>query len=169
MILYVNGDAHSAGAHAQVPFSCAEEDADLWWMGAAPHPLNQDVCYATRLANTLKARLVLDTETGGTVDQIIAGCTKFVGSNKFLEPIIVVIGWPEITPEVAELHHKLNTLKVQHLFFSIKNHNQEPFLIPESYTNFCNIQGFAPKNGFYGPDAHQAWANQLIPYLTKIL
>lgn len=169
MILYVNGDAHTAAAYAAVPYSCAEQDVDLWWMGAAPHPANQDVSYATHLAKILKARLVLDTETGGTVGQIIAGTKKFIGSNKFLEPILVIIGWPEITPEVAEYHEKLNIIKVPHIFFSITEHHQESFLIPEPYIKFCNAAGFHQKNEFFGPDAHQAWANHLIKYIVPIL
>lgn len=169
MIIYANGDAHTAAAHAVAPYVCAEEDTELWWMGAAPHPQNQSAAFATRIAKVFKARLILDTETGGTTDKIISGCRKFVGSNKFLEPIIVIIGWPNITPEVADFHEQLNTIKVPHLFFSITEHNQESFLIPESYIKFCNSLGFIPSNGYYGPEAHQAWANHLIPHLTRLL
>lgn len=169
MILYVNGDNHSAAAHAAAPFCCAEEDTQLWWMGAAPHPANLEVAYSTKLADILKARLILDTETGGTVDRIIAGATKFIGSNKFKEQLIAIIGWPEITSEVADYHESLNTLEVPHIFFSINEHNQEPFLIPDSYIKWLTNQGFTPSHGFFDAKAHQAWANHLIPYLTKLL
>lgn len=169
MILYINGDAHSAGAQAKVPYNVAEDDFDLWYLGAAPHPANQDVTYGARLANILKARLILDTETGGTVEKIIAGARKFIGSNKFKEQLIVIIGWPKLTPEVAEFHQELNTLNVLHVFFSINKHNQEPFLIPETYTNWLTEQGHSQSNGFFDANAHQSWANVLIKYLVPLL
>lgn len=168
-ILYVNGDNHTAAAYAKVPYRVAEDDVDLWYLGAAPHPQNQDSSYGARLASILKARLILDTETGGTTDQIIAGAKKFIGSNKFKEQLIVVIGWPEITSVVNEFHRELNTLNVPHVFFSITENNQEPFLIPDSYIKWLTDQGFTPSNGFFEATAHQAWANHLIPYLTRIL
>lgn len=169
MILYVNGDHHSAAAWAAVPYRLAEDDANLWWMGVAPHPGNQEVSYGNRLAQILKARLILDTETGGSVDQIISGSRKFVGSNKFKEQLIVIIGWPEITPAISEFHDELNTLEVPHIFFSIKDNNQEPFLIPEAYLSFLSKNGFQNDNGYINSAGHLAWAAHLIPYLTKIL
>lgn len=117
----------------------------------------------------LKAKLILDTERGGTVEQIIAGSRNFIGSNKFKEQLLVIIGWPEITTEVAEYHQELNTLDVPHLFFSINQNNQEPFLIAESYINWLVDHGFTASNGFFDAHAHQAWANHLATHLTKIL
>lgn len=169
MILYVNGDVHSAGAHAVAPFTTAEEDFDLWYLGAAPHPKNQDASYGARLASILKARLILDTETGGNTAKIIAGAKKFIGSNKFKEQLVVIIGWPIITTDVAVFHEELNTLCVPHIFFSIKDHNQEPFLIPEAYLSLLTENGFIMENGFANSAGHQAWANHLIPHLTKLL
>ena len=169
MILYVNGDSHSAGAHAVVPFAKAEDDFDLWWLGAAPHPKNQEASYGACLAKLLKARLILDTETGGTVDQIIAGAQKFIGSNKFKEQLVVIIGWPEITPKVSEYHEMLNTLNVSHVFFSITAHNQEPFLTTDSYIDWLSGQGFTTSDGFFDYQAHQSWANYLLHYLTPLL
>lgn len=169
MILYVNGDLHTAGAHAVVPYSVAEDDFDLWYLGQAPHPANANVAYATRISQIVKARLVLDTETGGSTSKIIAGSQKFIGSNKFKEQLIVIIGWPKITPEVAEFHNQLNTLSVPHVFFSINTHNQEPFLIPESYLPWLSENGYQIINGYADAAGHQAWANHLISYLTKLL
>lgn len=169
MILYVNGDAHSAGGHANVPFVTADDDFDNWYLGAAPHPENIAATYGSRLASILKARLILDTETGGTTDRIITGAKKFIGSNKFKEQLIVIIGWPTITDAIASFHEELNTLEVPHVFFSIKENNQEPFLIPESYIKLLTENGFTATNGFFNGQAHQAWANHLLPYLTKLI
>lgn len=170
MILYINGDHHTAAAYAKVPYRVAEDDVALWYLGVAPHPQNQDVSYGTRLAQILKARLILDTETGGTTEQIIAGAKKFIGSNKFKEQLVVIIGWPDITPAVNDYHEELNTINAPHVFFSINQNNQEPFLIPESYTEWLTARGFVPnEHGYFDSQAHQAWANHLLSYLTRIL
>ena len=40
MILYVNGDSHTAAAEAVNPHAFAMDDGQLFYMGRAPHPEN---------------------------------------------------------------------------------------------------------------------------------
>ena len=40
MILYVNGDSHTAGAEAVNPYAFAEDDPNLTHLGRLPHPDN---------------------------------------------------------------------------------------------------------------------------------
>ena len=40
MILYVNGDSHTAAAEAVNPHAWAMDDGELFYMGRAPHPAN---------------------------------------------------------------------------------------------------------------------------------
>ena len=40
MILYVNGDSHTAAAEAVNSYSFAEDDPALFYMGRVPHPAN---------------------------------------------------------------------------------------------------------------------------------
>jgi hypothetical protein len=40
MILYVNGDSHTAAAEAVNPHAFAEDDSALFYLGRAPHPEN---------------------------------------------------------------------------------------------------------------------------------
>ena len=60
MILYVNGDSHSAGAEAVNPYCFAIDDPLYWGLGRRPHPDNERVSYGCQLANKLGAVLHCD-------------------------------------------------------------------------------------------------------------
>ena len=45
MMLYVNGDSHTAGAEAVNSHAFAEDDPDLFYLGRAPHPENLAVWF----------------------------------------------------------------------------------------------------------------------------
>ena len=45
MILYVNGDSHTAGAEAVNSHAFAEDDPALYHLGRLPHPENLEVSW----------------------------------------------------------------------------------------------------------------------------
>jgi hypothetical protein len=72
MILYVNGDSHSAGHDAVIP---------------GPNP---NVAYGHHVANALKYEYVCDAVAGCSNDSIIDRTLKYLESNT---PDFIIIGW----------------------------------------------------------------------------
>jgi len=58
LIVYVNGDSHSAGAEAVNTFCFADDDPRYRELGRRPHPDNLAVSYGQILANKFNAELV---------------------------------------------------------------------------------------------------------------
>ncbi len=90
MILYVNGDSHSAGAEAVNSYSFACDDSLYWNMGREPHPDNLRVSYGCELANMLGAILECQAESASSNDRIIR--TTYDALEIF-KPDLVIIGW----------------------------------------------------------------------------
>ena len=90
MILYVNGDSHSAGAEAAVPHAFAEDDPKYRFLGRIPHPANLEVSYGNVLANKLNADLHCDAESASSNSRIIRTTRAYIKNNT---PDLIVIGW----------------------------------------------------------------------------
>jgi hypothetical protein len=71
MILYVNGDSHTAAAEAVTPHAFAEDDSQYFYLGRAPHPANLAVSWGRRLADTLKMGLNCQAQAGGSNARIM--------------------------------------------------------------------------------------------------
>lgn len=92
MILYVNGDSHSAGAQAVNDFAFAQDDPKLWqdeWFNK-PHPDNLPASYGQLLANKINAGFVCDAMPAGSNTRIIRTTREYLKTNK---PNIIIIGW----------------------------------------------------------------------------
>jgi len=92
MILYVNGDSHSAAAEAVNTYCFAEDDPKLWHMGRAPHPDNARVSWATKLASLAKLNLKLQAESASSNTRIIR-TTKEYFNNNIHDDALVIIQW----------------------------------------------------------------------------
>ena len=90
MILYVNGDSHSAGAEAVNTHSFAMDDPKYKTLGRSPHPDNLKVSYGALLANKLNATLVCDAESGSSNQRIIRTTNAYLEQNT---PDLIIIGW----------------------------------------------------------------------------
>lgn len=90
MILYVNGDSHSAGAEAVNTFAFANDDPMYWGMGRKPHPDNERASYGCLVANHLYAILHCDAESASSNDRIIRTTDEYL---KQFTPEMVIIGW----------------------------------------------------------------------------
>ena len=96
MLLYVNGDSHSAGAEA-INYCCFAEDDRLYReLGRAPHPDNLKASYGSHLAQYLNADLVCEAESGGSNDRVIRTTREYLKNN---QPDLIVIGWATLERE----------------------------------------------------------------------
>jgi hypothetical protein len=92
MVLYINGDSHSAGAEAVVPFAFAEDDP---WRypppNRSPHPDNVVASFGNLLANKLGWDAVNHSESASSNDRIIRTTEDWLATNP--TPNLVLIGW----------------------------------------------------------------------------
>ena len=90
MILYVNGDSHTAGAEAVNSYAFANDDPQYKYLGRSPHPDNLFFSYGNILAKNLSAELYCDAESASSNDRIIRTTKHYLRNNK---PDLIVIGW----------------------------------------------------------------------------
>jgi len=90
VIVYVNGDSHSAGAEAVNPYCFAQDDPLYWGLGRQPHPDNERVSYGCHIANYLGAILYCDAESASSNARIIRTTREYLETNT---PNLVIIGW----------------------------------------------------------------------------
>jgi hypothetical protein len=90
MILYVNGDSHSAGAEAVNDYCFADDDPFYHALGRIPHPDNERVSYGCNIANELFAILHCDAESASSNSRIIRTTQEYL---KTTTPDFVIIGW----------------------------------------------------------------------------
>lgn len=90
MILYVNGDSHSAGADSVTPYSFANDDPLYYALGRIPHPDNERASYGCLMANELGAVLHCDAESASSNSRILRTTRQYLSKYK---PDAVVIGW----------------------------------------------------------------------------
>ena len=91
MILYVNGDSHSAAAEAAVPYCFAQDDSLYRALGRQPHPENERVSYGCNLANQLFAIYHTDAESASSNARIIRTTKQYIRNEG--TPDAVIIGW----------------------------------------------------------------------------
>jgi hypothetical protein len=83
MILYVNGDSHTAGAEAALPYGFAEDDPYLYPPpDRRPHPDNLAVSWGARLAQALDTEWVCDAETAASNERILRTTTDWILDNQ---------------------------------------------------------------------------------------
>lgn len=94
MILYVNGDSHTAAAEAVNPHAFAEDDGDLFYMGRAPHPANLAVSWGRLLANTIKATFKCDAESASSNHRIMRTTEQWLANTDYdTREMLVIIQW----------------------------------------------------------------------------
>ena len=93
MILYVNGDSHTAAAEAVNPHAFAMDDGHLFYMGRAPHPENLAVSWGRRLADALRAGLHCDAESAASNTRILRTTRNWLKKIRHPEEVLIVIQW----------------------------------------------------------------------------
>ena len=113
MILYVNGDSHSAGMEAVVSYGIADEDPKYRSLGKVPHPENAKASYGTKLAEMLSAQepvqeLVIQALPGCSNNTILKKTRGYIKRNS-LKELFVVIGWTDWQREDIEHNSRYYT------------------------------------------------------------
>jgi hypothetical protein len=78
MILYVNGDSHTAAAEAVVPHGFACDDSQYYYLGQVPHPDNLAVSWGKKLSDMFDYKLHCHAQSGCSNDRIIRTTTEFI-------------------------------------------------------------------------------------------
>jgi len=92
MILYVNGDSHTAAAEAVSPAAFAEDDG-YPELGRRPHPANLQASWGHRLGQQLNCEFVCDAESAGSNFRIERTTRAWLDQLPPWEEALVVIGW----------------------------------------------------------------------------
>ena len=94
MILYVNGDSHTAAAEAVNPHCFAQDDGDLYMLGRNPHPANLAVSWGQKLAKLLNAEFYCDAESAACNARIMRTTRDWIHKHyDRLDRTIMVIQW----------------------------------------------------------------------------
>jgi len=94
MILYVNGDSHTAGAEAVNAHAFAEDDPALYYLGRLPHPENLQVTWGKLLSLSLNAGFQCEAESASSNARILRTARAWLAQQKNnLQNILVVIQW----------------------------------------------------------------------------
>ena len=93
MILYVNGDSHTAAAEAVNVHAFAMDDGDLFHMGRAPHPANLAVSWGKMLANTLKTGFHCGAESASSNTRILRTTQEWLANTPVNQELLVIIQW----------------------------------------------------------------------------
>jgi hypothetical protein len=93
MILYVNGDSHTAGAEAVNSFAFAEDDPELGFLGRLPHPDNLAVSWGKLLSQTLKAGFHCGAESGSSNARILRTTRNWLSTLNNIDQVLIIIQW----------------------------------------------------------------------------
>jgi hypothetical protein len=94
MILYVNGDSHTAGAEAVNIHAFAEDDPQYFYLGRAPHPENFEVTWGKQLSLALKAGLKCDAESASSNTRILRTTREWLaGPGQDFDDKLLIIQW----------------------------------------------------------------------------
>ena len=111
MILYVNGDSHTAAAEAVNPHAFAEDDLRLAYLKRLPHPDNLAVSWGKTLADNIKASFHCDAESAASNQRILRTTQSWIEKNqKDWSRTLMIIQWS--TWEREEWPHEGDYLQV---------------------------------------------------------
>lgn len=94
MILYVNGDSHTAAAEAVNSYGFACDDSQFFYLGQAPHPDNFAVSWGKKLANSFRAGVKCDAQAGCSNTRIIRTTKEFLTQSlDQRDDCLIIIQW----------------------------------------------------------------------------
>lgn len=94
MILYVNGDSHTAAAEAVNQHAFAEDDGQYFYMGRAPHPDNLSVSWGRIAADLLKATFKCDAESAASNQRIMRTTRAWLDTcTRPHSELLIIIQW----------------------------------------------------------------------------
>jgi hypothetical protein len=90
MILYVNGDSHTAGAELINSYAFAEDDPRLIHLGRLPHPENLAHSWGKLLSLALNAGFQCDAESAACNARILRTTRKWLTDHKNSKKLVVI-------------------------------------------------------------------------------
>ena len=93
MILYVNGDSHTAAAEAVNPHAFAEDDPNLSYLRRVPHPDNLAVSWGKLLSLTLRAGFHCEAESASSNARILRTSRAWLGQQGRVNDLLMIIQW----------------------------------------------------------------------------
>ena len=93
MILYVNGDSHTAAAEAVNPYAFAEDDSQYFYMGRVAHPDNLAVSWGRLLSLSLRAGFHCAAESASSNARIIRTTREWLDTRTSNNDVLVIIQW----------------------------------------------------------------------------
>ena len=94
MILFVNGDSHTAAAEAVNPHAFAMDDSALFYLGRSPHPDNLSVSWGKLLSLALRSGFHCAAESASSNARILRTTRAWLAEHKNnLQDILIIIQW----------------------------------------------------------------------------
>jgi hypothetical protein len=94
MILYVNGDSHTAAAEAVTPYAFAEDDGQYFYMGRVAHPNNLQVSWGRLLSLTLQTGFHCAAESASSNARILRTTRAWLNEKPFVtDDVLTIIQW----------------------------------------------------------------------------
>lgn len=93
MILYVNGDSHTAAAEAMNLHAFAEDDSEYFYLGRSPHPDNLRVSWGKQLSLALNAGFHCEAESASSNSRIIRTTTEWLSKYRYNDSLLLIIQW----------------------------------------------------------------------------
>ena len=118
MILYVNGDSHTAAAEAVTPHAFAEDDGQYFYMGRAPHPDNLAVSWGKLLSLALRSSFHCEAESASSNTRIIRTTREWLQKQTSYNNILIIIQWSTWEREEWEhkgIYYQVNASGVDHV------------------------------------------------------
>lgn len=125
MILYVNGDSHTAAAEAVTPYAFAKDDDSCAYMGDLPHPDNLAVSWGKLLSDVIKATFKCDAISGASNDRILRTTRQFLDQPRTNhQKLFVVIQWSTWERSEWEIDGKLYQINASGQDWVPESHQQ---------------------------------------------
>ena len=154
MILYVNGDSHTAAAEAVVSCAWAQDDPLLFHLGKKPHPYNAAVSWATRLACAVNADLINDSQSGSSNHRIMRTSKDWLRKHRSNHAVLMIIQWS--TWERQEWLHQGDYLQV-----TASGHDSVPQELQDRYREFVRGVDWSSVTQFWH-DEIWSWHQELL-------
>jgi hypothetical protein len=120
LILYVNGDSHTAAAEAVNVHTFAEDDPEYFYMGRAPHPDNLAVSWGKLLSLALRTGLKCDAEGASSNARIIRTTKEWLANSPTRGDMLVIIQWStwereEWYDDLSQQYFQVNASGIDHV------------------------------------------------------
>lgn len=92
MVIYTNGDSHTAGAEAVNPYAFANDDPQLFYMGRQPHPDNAQVAWPRVLGDMIKMPVHNNAESASSNARIMRTTREWLDTTTHRD-VFAIIQW----------------------------------------------------------------------------